>query len=801
MFENPLKKLKEADQPLQKIPQSVQNTMEILAVGRDGMFKVKEEKYSKTYELSDINYDTADDPGKLEILEQYYDILSLLEHPSKITILNRKKDIEQFEDEILYAYKDENDGLNECRRALNENIEEKTFRTGNKGMEQERFLTVTITKRTYEEAEEAFRTMERKLAESFEKIECRMTPLSGDERLNLLKSIYRAGEDDRLPISIDDCILHGGDFKNDLAPSFMQFPPEGKNFRIGNKYCEALYMERFPNGLSDSFLMELSNLPTMSIVAVDFIQLDKPLTVGLLERIYMGIEGDIYKQQQKRNSKGAFSSDISYRKRKEKEDIEGMLNAVRDEDQNLFLVGINLVLMADSPQELQSCVQTAKTIATTNNFRLVNHLLKQREAFNTVLPIGVRQTDKLRSMLTQSLAAFVPFKIMELSEAGQIAFYGINQLSLNAILGNRKHLFNGNGFYLGMPGSGKSFDNKIEKACVLCGSDDDVLIIDPTLEYVDVAHQFGGSVIIFSNDSDHYINPFHFDLNSVDALNEKGKSVFETIIKDKCQLMIAICKSYMKDSFGGKHRSVVDEAVRNMLHRIKELPKNERYIPILTDFAKELQQLNSAQAEDVYDEIKILIEGSLNLFNHQTNVDIDNRFVVYGIRDVDRELFPLVMLIMLDHVDARIEQNFKKKRATWLDIDEIHELLHNEFSAEYLEKCWKKHRKLGGIDTGLTQNISDMMKSDIAKTMINNSQFFMILRQNPDDIEDILGVVPGITKEMTKYILKAGKGTGLLKHGDVILPFDNRIEKENPLYRIFNTNLHEKAEEEKEESA
>ena len=411
---------------------------------------------------------------------------------------------------------------------------------------------------------------------------------------------------------------------------------------------------------------------------------------------------------------------------------------------------------------------------------------------NTILPVGNRQISKMRTMLTRDIAALLPFNVQELNEKSGVC-YGINQVSHNLCIGNRKKLANGNGMVFGVPGSGKSYFSKSEMLQVFLGTDDDIICIDPTLEYFDIAEALGNqaAIINLSTYTKNYINPLEMDVWALDLNDSQG------YIRDKGEFMLGLCEQCYGDNLNSRHKSIIDRCVRKLYIDIAKA--REKHIPTMSEFYELLLEQPEEEAKDIALSLELFVNGSLNIFNNHTNVNVQARFIVYGTRDLGKELGAISTLVMLENISARIAENAKKGRATWLYIDEFHTVLDREYSAKFLFSLWKKVRKQGGLCTGITQNLVDMLQNYTAMTMLGNSEFIALLKQSNVDSQE-LSTAAGIPEAQLKYVDNSPSGTGIIKYGNTCIPFDNRMEKEaNPLYALFNTNLHEKALQTKQE--
>ena len=786
LFTDGFKELKKAGEPLYKVPKSIQETIEIMKVAENGIFEVAKNRFSKCYRFQDINYTTTNEIEQIDIFERYCRFLNSLDVSFKITINNKNKDMEQVRDRVFLQ--DRNDGFDHFRKAYND-IMEKKIHEGRQGIEQERYLTITIERKNFEEAKAQFATIEASVHKAFNELGADIIPLSGNERMKVLHDFYHLGEENSFDFDIRAARKVGADFRNDLCNKMIQFYPD--YFKDEKKFCRALFIKKYPSSLSDRFLNEITSLPVHSITSIDVVPIPKDMTTKVLQKKYLGIEADIIKQQRVRNKNNDFSSEISYNKRIEKKEIEEIMDDVRENDQCLYYVAVTTILMAESKEELDSMTETVETIGKRNSVTIEEHYLKQREALNTALPIGVRQVETMRTMLTQSLAVLMPFNVQELNDRSG-CYYGINQVSKNINIGNRKRLINGNGFVFGVPGSGKSHFCKMELGQVFLAGEDEIIIIDPMNEYFDIASTYGGTVVNMSTYTDNYVNPLDMDVWSLDLNDSKG------MIREKGEFMLGLCEQCMGEGLNSRQKSIIDRCVRKLYIEIAR--NREKYVPVMSDFYDILMNQPEEEAKDIALSLELFVNGSLNIFNHQTNVDVDNRFTVYGIRDLGTELSPITMLVMMESIQNRIIQNGKRGVATWLYIDEFPVLLNSEYSARYLQQLWKKVRKQGGLCTGITQNVVDLLQNYTATTMLANSEFVALLKQANTDSSQMAEVI-GVSEAQLRFVTNTQSGMGLMKCGNVVIPFDNTIEKGTDLYNLYNTNIHEKIALEKRKNA
>ncbi|NBH28032.1 DUF87 domain-containing protein [Lachnospiraceae bacterium] len=793
LFQDKFSIYKKAGEPLYKTPKSVQECIEILKTAPDGIFEVAGNRYSKSYLFSDVNYNTTSEAEQVGIFESYCKFLNAMDVEFKVTINNKNRNMRSLREKVLFQKK--NDG-NDAERGCYNQIMEKKIMEGKQGIEQERYLTVSIIRKNYEEAKAAFASLEAVLQKGFGELGSSLVTLNGVERLRTLHDFYRMGEEEYFSFDFEEAVRVSRDYKDDICNSMLKFYPT--YMQDEKRFAKALFIKKYPSSLSDRFLTELATVPAHTIISIDVAPIPKDVTTSTLQKKYMGIESDIIRQQRVRNKNNDFSSDISYNKRTEKQQIEEIMDDVRENDQRLFYVAVTIIIKADTKEELEAIEETLVTIGKRNSCQIEAHYLKQREALNTALPVGVRQVETMRTLMTQSLAVLMPFNVQELYLPGKGGtYYGVNQVSRNILFGNRKRLVNGNGFIFGVPGSGKSFFAKMEMGNVFLNTDDDIIVIDPQHEYFGIAERFGGQVVVLSTYTGNYINPM--------ALPEDVSDI-QGIIAEKGEFMLGICEQCMGEALNSRQKSIIDRCVRLLYQEIKEECMRNRgkqegektktlwKQKTLHDYYEILVSQPEMEAKELALSLELFIGGSLNIFAHETNVDIDNRFLVYGIRDMGKELSAISMLVMMENIGNRIMENAKRGRATWLVIDEFHVLLDKEYSAKYLFSLWKKVRKLGGLCSGITQNVVDMLQNYTATTMLANSEFVALLRQAPTDLEKLSEVI-SISPEQLKFVRGAQSGTGILKHGNMIVPMDITVDKDSPIYKLFSTNPFEDGKE------
>lgn len=791
---------KKPDKKRVERPASLQDLIEVYRVCPNGIFQVTKDKYSKVYLIEDVNYENKIQEEQILFFGEWCRTLNSFDMEFVITFFNYNQDKAFVTEKILYKHKD--DGFNDARDCYNDIMETKII-DGNDGIELGVFLTITTKKRNFEEAQAAINDLESNCKKELNNLGSNLTPLSAEERMKYLYYFFRSGEEEKYKLNIEECILQGDDWKDEIAGEWMDFSDSHPDYFISNdKYGKAMYIspDRYGSTLKDTFIRELaSEIKKFSIFSINYIPISKDIAKKVITDKYMGVQKEIGEQQRKRNKAKNFQSEISYLLRQKEKEFEEMLDDINGKDQKFYWVGINMVALADSKEDLASIESSIKQKCEKENCVAAVHRSWQLEGLNTCLLYGVRQNDLMRAFFTNTAAIFIPFKvqnIFEINDDYKPMYYGVNSVSKRAILTHRKNLLNGNGFVFGVPGSGKSFTgSKMEIGSVYLNSDDEIIVIDPTLEYEDVAKAFRGNYLYFHQSSKNHLNPLHVDPSKINVDDSNG------IILEKCDLMASICEVAMEGLMTPGQKSIADRCTRNLFTKIAKLPLSDRKIPIMSDYVAELKiQKEQLEIEDMVLAFEKFTSGSLNIFNHQSNSDVNNRLTIFGIRNLSKNLSPIAMLIMMETVKNKVIENFKKGKTTWVYIDEFHNLTKSSHTKDFTIYLWKEMRKFGGMCTGLTQNPIDLLKDEDTQTIVSNSEYTLFMKMNKKDADCVLDTFDNISAAQQRFILNAQKGTGLIRFGDKIIPMDNAIDKSNPIYDIFNTNAHEKAKKREEDA-
>ncbi len=462
-----------------------------------------------------------------------------------------------------------------------------------------------------------------------------------------------------------------------------------------------------------------------------------------------------------------------------------LLEELQNRNERFFLATLLVMNTADNHHQLDLDVKQAQSIALQHNCQLIPLDYQQEAGMVSCLPLGENQIQIQRGLTTSAAAVFMPFTTQELCQNGAEAlYYGLNALSNNLIMVDRKQLKNPNGLILGTPGSGKSFSAKREMSNVMLVTDDDVIICDPEGEYAPLVAQFGGQVIQISPTSSNYINPMEINLNYSD--DDNPLSLKSDFILSLCELIVG-----GRDGLQPIEKTVIDRAVHIVYQPYLNDPQPEN-VPILEDLYNALRQQTEKEAQTLATALEIYVTGSLNVFNHRTNVDVNSRMVCYDIKELGKQLKKLGMLIVQDQVWGRVTANRSEGKSTRYYMDEFHLLLREEQTAAYSVEIWKRFRKWGGIPTGITQNVKDLLASQEVENILENSDFICMLNQASGDRE-ILAKKLGISPYQLSYVTQSGEGEGLLFYGNVILPFQDHFPKNTMLYKVMTTKLSDKA--------
>ncbi len=774
-------------------PKRVQELIPVFKIGEDGVFQLENlpegtpRLYDKAYLFEDANFYTLDDYEKQETLKQYCRLLNSMGASFKIVIMNNNRDLEKMRRDLFLRCADTR--YADLVSSINEQVEQSVSENG--CIEQVRIFVITCRREDEEQARDYFRSIEVNMISDFERLGSGLIPLNSVERLKYLHAFYHLGHEAEFDFTFEDMIQRRADWKDYISPRVIRHgenaygEKDGITLQVDERYVRALYLPRMPNAIDLESVKKMVNGPYHLILTIDVEALPQDVAKKKVSGLLLRNGREIEKQQETRNKAWAWSSDISYDKRREKDELEGYLDIMNENNEKFFYVGLYAVISAASRAQLENDVLSFLTVAEGEGFSFTPAHYEQIEAMDTALPIGVRHCNVMRAMFTQPLSALTPFVVSELCDKGGV-FYGINQVSKNVLFGERKLLKNGNGFILGVSGSGKGMYTKLELIQVFFGTSDVIILIDPQNEYRELAEYLGGQFVDFGAQAEHYINP-------LDTETMKYMANRRNFLSDKMDLMNGIFSQILEGEIRSEYKTIITRCVMQLYEHMDEKGYKT---PTLADFYQLLSQMDEIWANDLMLNMERFLITGMDMFAKPTNVNIHNRLVVFGLGNLGKEQSGIGTLIMLENIRSRIAFNAKKGISTRLYIDEFHNLAKDRFSSAYLEKIWRKVRKLGGLCTAITQDIADALSSKTVQTMLNNSDFTAFLGQHEAE-KEILGNVLGISDALLTYVDNPAPGCGLLKFGKKYIPMDARMPRESLMYQLFNTNFHEKVRQKK----
>ena len=765
-----IKTIMRQDREPYRIPRRVQDVIPIQCVWPDGIFKVGI-KFSKTYRFTDINYKVASRNDKETMFLAYSELLNSLDcaATTKLTICNRRQSQADFEQSVLMPMRE--DGLDKYRREYNQMLMDKA--TGANGITQEKYVTITVYKRDIEDARAYFTRIGADLTARFAALGSKCVELDATDRLRILHDFYRAGDEGNFHFDMADMARKGHDFRDYICPDGIE--KHSDYLKLGDRYCRVLFLKDYANYIQDEIVTNLTDLDRNMMLSIDILNVPTDEAVREVENRLLGVETNITNWQRRQNQNNNFSAIVPYDMELQRRESKEFLADLTTRDQRMLFAVVTLVHLADSKKELDSDTEALQSIARKHLCQLAPLSWQQADGLVTALPLGLRRISALRTLTTEALAVLMPFKAQEIRHQGGV-YYGQNVISRNLILANRKELLNGNGFVLGVSGSGKSFTAKRELAALALSTDDDIICIDPESEYRPIIEGLGGEVVNISATSPNHINAMDM---------EQGYGDGENPVVLKSEFLLSLCEQLMGSrQLSAKEKSIIDRCTAQCYHGYIR-GGYQGSVPTLRDFHAELLRQPEPEARDVALAIELFTEGSLNTFAKPTNVNTDSHILCYDIRDLGKQLLPVGMLVVLDSVFNRIIRNRRLGRSTWVYIDEIYLLFQHEYSANFLFTLWKRVRKYGACCTGLTQNVDDLLQSHTARTMLANSEFLVMLNQASTDRAELARLL-NISDNQLSYITNVDFGRGLIKCGSAIVPFMDHFPKNN-LYRLMST--------------
>ena len=756
---------------------SAQDSIPFQRMFPDGICRVTDNYYSKTVQFQDINYQLNQNEDKTAIFDSWCDFLNYFDSSIhfQLSFVNLAANKDSYAQTI--AIPPRADAFNQLRTEYTKMLQTQLAR-GNNGLVKTKFITFGVEAENLKTAKPRLERIEIDILNNFKRLGVQAEPLNGHDRLKLMHDVLHMDEQEPFRFSWDWLAPSGLSVKDFIAPSSFEFRT-GSSFAVGKKYGRASFLQILAPEMNDRRLADFLDMESSVIVSMHIQSVDQAKAIKTIRRKITDLD-KMKIEEQKKAIRAGYDMDIipsdlaTYGNEAKK-----LLQELQSRNERMFLLTFIILNTAGSMQQLKNNVFQANSIAQKYNCQLTTLDFRQEEGLMSSLPLGLNEITIQRGLTTSSVAIFVPFTTQELFQTGKEALYcGINALSNNLIMVDRKLLKNPNGLILGTPGSGKSFSAKREIANVFLVTDVDIIICDPEAEYGPLVEHLHGQVIKISPTSTDYINPMDLNLNYSD--DENPLSLKSDFILSLCELIVG-----GKDGLMPVEKTIIDRCVRLVYRNYLNDPRPEN-MPILGDLYEELRKQDEKEAQYIATALEIYVTGSLNVFNHQTNVDIHSRVVAYDIKELGKQLKKIGMLIVQDQVWNRVTVNREAHKSTRYYIDEMHLLLKEEQTASYTIEIWKRFRKWGGMPTGVTQNVKDLLSSREVENIFENSDYIYMLNQASGD-RQILAKQLNISPHQLSYVTHSGEGEGLLFYGNIILPFVDRFPKDTELYRVLTT--------------
>ena len=761
------------------IPKSVQRSIPIKRVYKDGIFQVSG-RFSKTWRFFDVNYKVASPEKQMELFMAYCTFLNALpvNATAKITLFNRRLNQKEFAHTLLMSFN--GDGLDQFRVEYNDILSDKAADSNN--LIQEKYITISTEAKNVEEAKAFFNRVGTDLTTSLSRMDSAIREISLSERLRLFHDFFRPGEEQEYHFDLTKTMQRGHGFLDAIAPDSLLFQKD--HYEMGDCFGRTLFLRDYASFIRDDMITELMDYPRNMMLSIDIVPIGMDDAIKMVDKVIMSVDSDANRWQQRQNSNNNFTANLPYQMEQMQKVGKEYMDDLTERDQRMMCGVVTLTHLADSLEQLDQ--DTESLLSRTRGCEFATLKYQQEDALNTVLPYGLRRIDAVRTLTTESTAVLMPFKSQEIQDKGGI-YYGINAVSHNLIICNRGNLLNGNGFILGVSGSGKSMAAKQEFTSLALSTDHDLIVVDPEREYGPLVRALGGEVITISASSAE-----NCYINALDLSSEYGDGKNPLVLKS--EFIMSLCEQLMgSGQVGAKEKSIIDRCAGNIY---EEYIKNYQGAPpTLKDLHRDLMMQKEPVAHDIALALELFTTGSLDVFAHQTNINTNNRILCFDILDLGENLKPIGLLVMLDAIFNRVIRNRREKKQTHVYIDEIYLFFAggmggshsiNSYSGEFLYKCWKRFRKYGATLTGITQNVEECLLSDTARMMFANSEFLLMLNQAATDRNELSRLL-GTSSTQMDYVSDAPAGHGLIKVGGGIVPFINELPKDTALYRLMTT--------------
>ena len=751
-----------------KIPRSVQQSIPIQRVWQDGIWQVNG-RFSQTWRFADINYSLASYEDQRDMFTSYCGVLNSLptDAVTKITIHNRRLNSSDFQHSVLM--RECGDDLDLYRLEYNRVLTEKAAASNN--LIQDKYITVSVARKNAEEARAFFHRVDADLSKNLGRLDSGAKALDTYERLRILHDFFRPGEEQFYKFDLNASMRLGHSFKDYIAPDGMKFLSD--HFELGGKVGRVLFMRKYSSYIKDDMITSMADFPRTLVLSIDLLPVPTDEAVRDVQSQIMGIESDITRWQQRQNARNNFTAVVPYELEQQRAETKEFLDDLSTRDQRMVYANVTLLHMADTLEQLNADTETLLSKSLCD-FSILRY--QQEDGFNTALPYGLRSIDVTRTLTTEAAASLMPFRVQEIQDMGGI-YCGVNAVSKNLLICNRKNLLNPHGFILGVSGSGKSFTMKEFITFIALSTNDDIIIIDAEREYGDLVRARRGIVLEISPNSRHHINPLEI---------ARGYGMGENPVALKSELLMSICEQQMGEGqLGAFHKSIIDRCTASVYHDFIKSGGKARQ-PILSDWRNEIKRQPEREAQELALASELFVEGSLNMFAHETNVDIDSRIIVFDLYEMGDQLKPTALNVTMETIQNRVATNRLAGKYTWVFVDEVYLFFKYYYSAQFLYKAWKRFRKYGAALTAATQNVEECLRSETARLMFANSEFLVLLNQAATDRAELAKLL-NISENQMGYVTNAEAGHGLLRVGGAIVPFANEFPRTGALYQLWNT--------------
>ena len=761
-----IKQVMKRDQEPYRVPKRVQDVIPIKCMWSDGIFLVGT-RYSKTFKFTDINYMVASQEAQKKLFLAYAALINSLDcgATTKITLNNRHLNRKNFADTVLMKLK--NDYLDYYRMEYNDVIMSKA--TGGNDIIQEKYVTVSVCKKNIEDARAYFARVGAELTARFAALGAKVTEMDATEKLRVLHDFYRSGEEVYFRFDAQDMMRKGHDFRDYICPDSVE--KHSDYLMLGGKYARVIYLKDYASFISDQLVTKLTDQSRSMMLSIDIIPVATDEAVREVERKMLGVETNITNWQRRQNANNNFSAIVPYDMEQQRRETKEYMTDLTSRDQRMMLSVLTIVHLADTKAELDADTDALLKVAADHMCQMAVLRYQQLDGLNTALPIGTRKIDTFRTLTTESLAVFMPFKVQEIQEPGGI-YFGENAISHNLILCNMKNLLNQSMMLLGIPGSGKSFFAKLLIVAIALSTKDDIIILDPEGEYTPLVKALGGSVMCFAVGGSDWLNAMAME----EGYGEGSPVAF------KSQFIMSLLKQIDPDGIRAHHKSIIDRCVALVLQEQKKTGK----VPTLCTLREKLLEQPEQEARDLALTMELYTSGSLNIFAHETNVDTRNRIQSYDIHDLGEELKQPGFVTITDAMINRVNYNWAHGKKTHIFVDEFHIAYENEYSGNFFTSAWRQFRKRNAAPCAITQNVEYMLDSVQASTMVSNSEFVVMLNQAESD-QERLSKLLNISPEQMSYVNGSEAGCGLMRYGSALVPFVNRFPANTELYKLITT--------------